>query len=508
MESGGASGERNPPSSTWDSRMPSAIHGVQAAVKKQDSSLPSDVSSAIGGLESEQNFTLVELMEQDYIQILEAPLDPSHGLHGVLRYRRESQERKVSLQPQPPSDQPVWCEFCGTAAKPPLGPDHGEEPKDFCCLQYKEMFEEVAQERRFALELCEEKPGGTARAGDFSSGVEEQLQLGAGERDSEESRLQQREMERFYREAQARLSSENSVFHTRTISFQLSGSDPVEERPAARRESRDSAEEEKPELGEWSEPSGSGAAGFGLTQQQDAARLVQRFYSDGRTFLTGFPDGSAQVLYPSGNLAVVLLTTEKERVCIVREDIASHCPLRAVFQSSGRATCYHGNGRVWLNMDMWGGQSLDEAGARTRRWSWSDQAQTPTPFRPIFLSLNKSVGVRVLGRQCVFVSFLALGQQAKFSVGSCVKPKAYASPPRGPSLCKEELILLACRLHLRLTLTRLRWCHRFPSSPRHRNVKPPPVLLSLARRLLSLSHSVPMKDTDRTFIQHCLQDCQ
>ncbi len=69
-------------------------------------------------------------------------------------------------------------------------------------------------------------------------------------------------------------------------------------------------------------------------------------------------------------------------------------------------------------MDAWGGRSLDEGGRRIRSWSWTDQAQTPTPLRPLFLSLNRNIGVRVLGQQLVFVSFLASGQQARFRVGS------------------------------------------------------------------------------------------
>ncbi|KAI4903662.1 hypothetical protein NFI96_015006 [Prochilodus magdalenae] len=445
---------------------------------------------------------VIQQMEQDYRQLLEAPLDPSPGLHGVLRYRRESQGRRISFQPQPSSDQSGWCEFCGTTAKPPLDSIHGEEPKDFCCPKYRELFEELAQERRFVLKLCEERPSGALR--DFNSSVEEGLELEAGAWDSEERRLQQREMERFYKQAQARLSSENGSFHSQTISFWLSSSGPVEESLAVKEDSRKT---EKPELLGWTDLSGSGPAGFGLNHHQGTAGFTQKLYSNGNKFLTGFPDGSAQVFYPSGNLAIILLST-KERVCVVHDDVTAHCLIRASFQSSGRANCYHGNGGIWLNMDMWGGQILDEGGIRTRRWSWSDHAETPSPLRPIFLSINKNVGVRVLGRHHVFVSFLALGQQARFSVGSCVKPKDNDSLPRGPSLSEEELILLACQLYLRLTLTRLRWCHRFPSSPRLQNIKPSPDLLSLARKLLSLSHNMPMKDTDRTFIQHCLQDCQ
>lgn len=78
-------------------------------------------------------------------------------------------------------------------------------------------------------------------------------------------------------------------------------------------------------------------------------------------------------------------------------------------------------------MDVWGGRSLDEGGKRIRTWSWTDQAQTPTPLRPLFLSLNRNIGVRVLGQQLVFVSFLASGQQARFRVGSCESVRKYTS---------------------------------------------------------------------------------
>lgn len=71
-----------------------------------------------------------------------------------------------------------------------------------------------------------------------------------------------------------------------------------------------------------------------------------------------------------------------------------------------------------LSLNTAGGQCLDELGRRVRRWCWSSLGFTSTPLHPVFLSLNRTVGVRVLGKEQVFVSFLAGGQQAKFSVGS------------------------------------------------------------------------------------------
>ncbi|XP_035392199.1 glutamate-rich protein 6 isoform X2 [Electrophorus electricus] len=416
-------------------------------------------------------------MEQENVQMPEVSPDPGRGLHGVLRYRRELQDRRIRLQ-------------------------------DFCCLRYREVFEEVVQETRIALKLSEEQSGRCVQAGDVSSSGEVEQELGAGESGSMEQRLQQKELERYYLEAAERLSSEISLFHTNTISFRLSGSVPMEESRATK---QDCSEERKPNLWNWHSTSGSRSAEFGLSHHQNNARFIQKFYTNGNKFLTGLPDGSAQVFYPSGNLAIILLTNEKDSVCVVHDDVSTYCPIRALFQSSGRATCYHGNGSVWLSMDTWGGQSLDEGGTRTRRWSWTDHTQTPTPLKPIFLSLNQNVGVRVLGRQHIFVSFLASGQQTRFTVGSCIKQtqlKEGDSPSRRPPLCKEELFLLACRVYIRLALIRPSWCHHRPADSWHQLVRPPPGLLAVGRKLLSLSQRVHMADADRAFIQHCLQDCQ
>lgn len=74
-------------------------------------------------------------------------------------------------------------------------------------------------------------------------------------------------------------------------------------------------------------------------------------------------------------------------------------------------------------------------------------------------------------------------------------------------MCKEELVLLACRVGLHMALIRLQQCQAFPSSPTHLRVRPPPFLHSLVRRLRSLSHGVQMEEPDKAFIQRCLQAC-
>lgn len=55
------------------------------------------------------------------------------------------------------------------------------------------------------------------------------------------------------------------------------------------------------------------------------------------------------ISYPSGLLAlIVMVTKENGRVCIVYDDSdAPYRQIRAIFQSDGRATCYHSNGNIW-----------------------------------------------------------------------------------------------------------------------------------------------------------------
>ncbi|CAB1454586.1 unnamed protein product [Pleuronectes platessa] len=264
-------------------------------------------------------------------------------------------------------------------------------------------------------------------------------------------------------------------------------------------------------------------------EPQDGTEFLQKYYSSGKTFLTLFRGGSAQVFYPSGHLAVIVVTEENGSVCIVYDDSKAPNPvMRAVFQSDGRAACYHSNGNIWLSLNTSGGQCLDEAGARVCRWSYPsghlavivvteengsvcivyDDSKAPNPvmravfqsdgraacyhsngniwlslntsggqcldkagarvcrwrwggpLHPVFLSLNKAVGVRVFGRKQVFVSFLAQGQHAKFSVGTCCAQGESETdgPASGPSATKEELTALAARDRTLLAIHNLHQC--------------------------------------------------
>ncbi|KAM4552200.1 glutamate-rich protein 6 [Odontesthes bonariensis] len=211
--------------------------------------------------------------------------------------------------------------------------------------------------------------------------------------------------------------------------------------------------------------------------------------------------------YPSGILALVVVVPDRNgRVCIVLDDCSAPSqPVRAVFQSDGRAVCYHSNGNMWLALNRSGGQCLSDAGARTCQWSWGSVSLTRTLFHPVFLSLNKTVGVRVLGNKKVFVSFLAKGQQAKFNVGSCCTLGEHKTPGLRSSVPKEELQVLAAKIRIHMTLKHLQQCLRTPFQPRVPKSILTPQLHAAAWRLLN-SADVTLTTSDREFIHRCLKD--
>ncbi|KAJ8786131.1 hypothetical protein J1605_006565 [Eschrichtius robustus] len=100
--------------------------------------------------------------------------------------------------------------------------------------------------------------------------------------------------------------------------------------------------------------------------------LFEKHYKHGSKFLTSFPDGTTQILYPffqqliflktiritqmtlsdlsypSGNLAIIRVPSKINGfTCIVQEDVPTNPAILAVLDSSGRSSCYHPNGNVW-----------------------------------------------------------------------------------------------------------------------------------------------------------------
>ncbi|NWU96295.1 ERIP6 protein, partial [Upupa epops] len=196
--------------------------------------------------------------------------------------------------------------------------------------------------------------------------------------------------------------------------------------------------------------------------------------------------------YPSGNLAIILVRDTAQLICIVQEDKPSNAKVQAVFNSRGRGTCCYPNGAVWININIQGGQYSDQAGSRVRKWTWPNSLMSSGPhtaLSPIFISLNQHVGVRILGQDKIIVSFLAMGQQAKFNVGTKVQVSDGGCWPAPAPLGQEELLLLAFRVRMLWLLDRLRSCLNFPSNKQRDKIKAPAYLSTLTSKILRLCTS-------------------
>ncbi|XP_031361535.2 glutamate-rich protein 6 [Lonchura striata] len=264
----------------------------------------------------------------------------------------------------------------------------------------------------------------------------------------------------------------------------------------------ESSPEEKPKCKLKKEqdkkPTSRGVLGYDfslLGKKVGKGKLVQKYYKNGKKFLTILPDGPSQLFYPSGNLAIIITQARDQLMCIVQEDEPRTTKIRALFQSDGRSTCYYPTGDEWINMSIQGGQYLDQAGNRVRKWMWPNLSPGPqVPLSPIFISLNRHVGVRILAQDKIFVSFLAMGRQAKFNMGTKVQVSTSSQLPPPAQLGEDELLLLAFRVRILQICDRMRGCINFPSSEQWNKMQPPLYLMTQAVKILELCMAADISD--------------
>ncbi|XP_061783941.1 glutamate-rich protein 6 isoform X2 [Nerophis lumbriciformis] len=439
---------------------------------------------------------------------------PIHCIRaGVLGYHRESDKPRLDLADMESEPALEWlgkCEYCHRTAWPLLDMRWEEEMETlpgFCCIERQKLCMALVQKRPSVEAEQEEEPT-MARPGRDKSA----MYLADALLREKKARSMSLEMQRGLRERSGWKKDDDGVNRsaeppfetTNVLSFRLGAADQecwVVNRNLRENENVVEEEEEEKELTCDHKPTP-----FGICHQKDG-KFQQKFYLNGKTFVNMFPDGSAQLFYPSGHVAlIVVVTKDKGRACVLYDENlrTPHRPIRAIFQSNGMATCYHKNGNIWLSLSRLGGQCLDETSVRVRRWTWRNLP--PPHLPPLFLSINRNFGLRVLAKDQVFVSFLANGQQARCSVGSCsVQCKCTkARPSRGLSVLKDELFVLAARIKIHLCIYHLNWSL---IAPLHQKTVPSPSICAFGKRLLEVSANMLMSQHERIFIQGCLQDC-
>ncbi|XP_069829993.1 glutamate-rich protein 6 [Dendropsophus ebraccatus] len=408
---------------------------------------------------------------------------PLVGPPAILAYKRESSENHRLLAMMKilrEQSGKELCEFCGKPLKPfPLEYtiDTAFSNEIFCCRQFRDMFQYLFKEEKRLSHKDEIELISVAPHGPYGNEVERQK---AKEKTAQ--RLRERHMAKVFESVVTEPTTINEYGRPmKTISYQLSSAPPATDSWTIPPDNEDGEElsDQEPVLYDFT------------SDMMMPERLVEKYYRTGRKFLTIFPDGTAQIFYPSGNLAIIVIPRKiQESICIVQEDKEDAADILAVFGSSGKATCYHSNRNVWINVTPVGGQYSDSSGRRVRRWQWRspDILKPCAPFKPIFIALNHQVGVRIFGQDRMYVTFLAMGKQAKFSVGG--KKLTSQVEGRDGDLLKEspedELMLLAMKIKFLSLLNKCHECLTFPSKKQWDSVKPPSFLVAQAQKLIYL----------------------
>ncbi|CAM5164359.1 unnamed protein product [Natator depressus] len=429
---------------------------------------------------------------EDFIRLFEESLRTlSHiGPPTILAYRPESSREDMEIQIE--EESLATCEYCGSLLKlfpsyEELDPASEDYESFFCCEQNQDLYEYIITEKKIYENARNESISIHPHAA-HGSEVDRQKA-----REKEYQRQQERQIAKQF----AFMAAQQASFiecskQLKTISYQLSHEPPS---PGGWTLMPYETVErvEKEEINYITTCCDFTIAGGKLVKRQ----FLEKYYKQGGKFLTIFPDGTAQLFYPSGNLAVIIVQKRRGYICIVQEDKPKNAEIQAVFESSGKGTCYHPNGTVWININIQGGHYSDQAGNRVRMWTWPSSLMDSVPrvsFKPIFISLNQYVGVRIVGQDKIAVSFLARGEQAKFNVGTKVQVRQPDKRPPPKHVCEEDLLLFACKIKIQRLFDRLHGCLNFPSAEQWDKIKPPSYLATQALKLMHLCKNSDVSD--------------
>ncbi|XP_051875018.1 glutamate-rich protein 6 isoform X2 [Pristis pectinata] len=463
----------------------SASDGTEASEKESDSILEGDLSDSTSKESLEDLIVHTEFIDQLKPGRFGSCLYtlPSIGLPTILAYKYESREKPIDYKALSPKVTEIQLQ---KVSELDGAEDYWQWTRNralFCCKQYQELSEFLMEEEELLHLKSQSEVIDISPHLPHSSFVERQQA-----KEKSALRLHKRTMEKYLKKAKEtehKLSS-GSKRHT-TITFQLSTSLDVEKLKKPR-------EEED----EWDNIFTEVVDDTFSWHKDLPLSFLVKNYKNGNKFLTTFADGTAQIFYPSGNLAILIFTDKERKItCIVQEDRAADPAIRAVFTSFGRCTCYHPNGVVWVNTNAFGGHYADEQGTRLRRWFWRDPSSplTFTPFKPLFISLNENIGVRIIEQQRIFLTFLAMGKQAKFNLGSMLKFKTPTMQSITNSWMTEaDLLLQTSWLKVQTIINKLCVALNFPSNDPEK-IALPLYLVTRQQKLSQLYASIKMEES-------------
>ncbi|XP_043987653.1 glutamate-rich protein 6-like [Gambusia affinis] len=135
--------------------------------------------------------------------------------------------------------------------------------------------------------------------------------------------------------------------------------------------------------------------------------LIRR-YRNGKLFNLVLQDGTGQVCYPSGRLAILVATSHSTNssCVVVLENKIDEPQIKALF-TSREQTCFHENGNIWVNLTSTGGALFSETGDLKKHWKWQENEQHvhAPPCQPMHLSLSPFLEVHIKSQEDISILF-------------------------------------------------------------------------------------------------------
>ncbi|XP_077987366.1 uncharacterized protein LOC144441971 isoform X3 [Glandiceps talaboti] len=442
-------------------------------------------------LSSDSDSDLAELIHREQGDDLSS-LMPGVGPPTILMYQRESEQSLIDCKE--PVDRTIeggmWsgtCEFCQQPIKPfPTLEMQQKYPASqlFCCSEYQEFYElycceDYRQFAEFTLTNGPEASYPTDEKIDIAPHPpygSKQARRAAKERAAQ--RMREREM------ARQRMAGANQAnFYAfarqmKTINYAYSSQKCRDEGWTLRPPSPLFEEAPSPEVFE-TEPL---PPAFSVRNKVQERPLIQKYYEDGKKFLTIFSDGTGNVFYPSGNIAVVISSVKRgQYTYVVLDDHPDSAAMLAIFEPHGKGTCYYNNGIIRLNMNEYGGIFCDPNGAKKKKWNWRDlmtHVHAP-PFQPITIALNKYIAVRVQTQEQIYLSINCDLRSARFNTGVKLKLVKPENIPE-PDIDEDDLYIRDMSAYVQSILDKVQNVMKFSKSPKLEQIQPP----------LHLSHQI------------------
>ncbi|XP_036369193.1 glutamate-rich protein 6-like isoform X2 [Octopus sinensis] len=209
---------------------------------------------------------------------------------------------------------------------------------------------------------------------------------------------------------------------------------------------------------------------------------VEKFYDNGNKFFTIFPDGTGNIFYPSGKLAILISSTLPYHFTyIVYGEVGRKQQVMAVFEHTGYGTCYHPNGNVRLYIDPAGGVEMSPAGSCRKKWLWKDLQCHAPPLQPIFIHLNRFIGMKVLSQQNIQLTITFRRFSCRMNLGVYMKPVAVSKWV--PLVDEHSLYLEDKRNEIESLLDKVRNSLNYSCSPKLNKILPPIYLTNRINKL-------------------------